>query len=92
MKVFRMNGKDNSLEFTNYDRIDEEELFNAVMNKLKSNQNVLIGEQKKGPSEDFYECTIGNEPFTLWHDIDFGPSIHSKNEIALKMLTEYFNN
>lgn len=90
MRIFQMNGRPDLLEFTNYERVDEEILFEQILEKLQCNPNVVIGERQIGPSEDFYNCSIGKFPFTLVYDLVYGPSVHSENPEAIKKLIEYF--
>ena len=77
--------------FTNYERIDETEIFNTVLDKLKTIPNVTIGEKQIGPSEDYFQCVIDGEPFTLFYDVDYGTSIHSDSERAREMIIRCFN-
>lgn len=91
MKTFQMDNNPNILEFTNYERIDEEEFFNSVLYRLKKNPNVEIGEKQVGPSEDYYNCKLQNLPFVLFFDIDYGTSIKSDSLEVIKNLIEYFN-
>jgi len=90
MKTYQMNGKPENLEFTNYERIDEEELFSKVYERLKENPDISIGKKQMGPSEDFYECTFSDASFTLFFDIDYGPSIYAENPEVIKELIQYF--
>lgn len=91
MKTYQIDGKPNVLEFTNYQRISESELFQCVMETLRRKADVRIGEKQTGPSEDFYLCTLSGQPFTLLYDVDYGPSIHSKDLNVIQELQEYFN-
>lgn len=75
---------------TNYERIDEAEIFNTVLNKLKTIPNVTIGEKQIGPSEDYFQCVIDGEPFTLFYDVGYGTSIYSDSERAREMIICYF--
>lgn len=90
MKTFQMDGKPEILEFTNYDREDEEILFDKIMKRLNSNPGIVIGKKQMGPSEDFYSCTLDGLPFTLCFDLDYGPHIYSENSEAIKQLIKYF--
>lgn len=75
MKTYQVNNKPKDLFFSNYDRVDESILFQQVLEKLENNQNVQIGAKKELPSEDLYECKIGDSAFWLIYDIDYGTSI-----------------
>nr|WP_314460709.1 hypothetical protein [uncultured Clostridium sp.] len=90
MRTYQMNGKPEILEFTNYERLDEEKLFSNVYEKLKENSDISIGEKKTGPSEDFYKCTLLGSPFTLFFDIDYGPSIYAESPEVIQKLINYF--
>lgn len=91
MKAIQLKSNSKAVEFTNYERIDEEELFEHVMSVLHKNPAVVIGEKQIGPSEDFYSCVISELPFILYYDIDYGTRICSDNPEALQKLIKYFN-
>lgn len=91
MKVFQESDRPDNLEFTNYERIDEELLFNQIMSKLNKNPNIVIGNKIVCPSEDLYHSSIDGEKFTLCYDIDYGSSIHCESKAAVEKLKIYFN-
>lgn len=90
MKVFQMEGKPNIIEFTNYERIPEKELFQKVFLRLKQLQGVKIGQRQTGPSEDTYQCLLGDSSFTLIYDIDYGTSIYAEDKNTVKKLIDFF--
>lgn len=90
MRTYQMNGRPEILEFTNYERMDEEKLFSNVYERLKENSDISIGEKQTGPSEDFYECTFSGSPFTLFFDIDYGPSVYAESPEVMQELIHYF--
>lgn len=90
MRTYQMNGKPEILEFTNFERIDEEKLFSNVYERLKENSDISVGEKQTGPSEDFYKCTLSGLPFTLFCDIDYGPSIYTESPEVIQKLINYF--
>lgn len=91
MRTFRLSGKPNHLEFTNYERKNEKVIFHEIMSLLQKNSDIAIGDKQTGPSEDYYECTISGLSFTLMNDINYGLSIYSKESKALEMLIEYLD-
>lgn len=91
MKVFQVSDRLDDLEFTNYERIDEELLFNQIMCKFKENSNIIIGNKVTCPSEDLYHSSIDGEKFTLCYDINYGASIHCESKATIEKLKAYFN-
>lgn len=91
MKTYQVTGKPNELWFTNYDRLDEEILFQQIKERLMAIPDVVIGAKKIGPSEDFYECSFAKKPFQLCFDLDYGTSIYAQDTAVLDKLTKYFN-
>lgn len=77
MKTFQMDGRPDVIEFTNYDRIDELELFKGILSKLQNSPDVEIGKKEIGPSEDYYHCFLSGKPFMLIYDLDYGTRIWS---------------
>jgi len=91
MKVFQMKNKPNEISFTNYNRVDEEIILQNALGLLQKNNNIIIGNKVTGPSEDIYNCSISQKPFTLIYDRNYGPSIVSDDQDVIKELVEYFN-
>lgn len=91
MKAIQMSYQPNVIEFENYERIDEEIIFNDVYNKLIENKDIKIGEKTTGPSEDIYECSLNGSPFQLLYDIDYGTCIKAKETDAINKLMSYIN-
>lgn len=87
------NNRKEDICFTNFDRIDESKVFKYIYENLKANPNVVVGKKRIGPSEDFYECTICGENFTLFYDIDGleGTTIYSESVYARNVLRAYFS-
>lgn len=91
MRVYKNQNQKDKLWFTNYKRLDEEIVFNDIMNILKNVNSVSIGNKVVGPSEDIYRCNISNEEFELVFDIDYGGYIQSNSEKALDILEKILN-
>lgn len=91
MRVYKLSDKKNQLYFTNYNRVDEEIVFNQVKDILSKNPIINIGDKTIGPSEDIYNCTISGQSFELIFDIDYGGLIHSNSQKTLKILEDIIN-
>lgn len=90
-RAYQSETRAEMIGFTNYERIDEDELFKFVLEKLKSIPEINIGEVQIDPSEDYYKCTISREEFTLFFDINYGVFIHAKSPHSREMLLNVFN-
>ena len=90
IKLFQLDNEPKKLYFNNYDRVDEEVLFQQVFTKLKEGTGIVIGKKQIGPSEDFYKCKIYDLPFELFYDIAYGTSIYAADSEALEKLLEFF--
>lgn len=91
MRTFRTQYDKNKLFFTNYKRIDEEIVFNEIMQLLKDNPDVKISDKEIAPSKDMYKCSISDEGFELIFDIDYGGYIYSDSEKILEILEKILN-
>ncbi|SHI90346.1 hypothetical protein SAMN05444401_1739 [Clostridium amylolyticum] len=91
MRIYKTQNQKDKLFFTNYKRLDEEIVFNEIVDILKSNPSVSIGNKIVGPSEDIYSCNILKEEFELVLDIDYGGYIQSNSEKALNLLENILN-
>ena len=91
MKTFQLQGEMNTLEFTNYERIAEVDLLNRILQALKDNPNMKVGEKQIGPSEDYYYCAFNENPFILYFDLNYGPSIYAKDVELISALKDYFD-
>lgn len=92
VKAYQSEIRVEEIGFTNFDRLDERELFDIIMQKLKKCNNIELGEKQIGPSEDLYECKIEGYEFTLFYDINYGASIYASDPIARKLIVDTFNN
>lgn len=90
MKTFQLDGKPNVLEFTNYDREDEEVVFQKIYSILEKEPSVIIGHKVTGPSEDVYDCKIDTYSFRLIYDIDYG-TVQSEKREAIERLKKVFD-
>lgn len=91
MKTYQIDNKANYLYFANYERIDEQELSDMVLDQLKLNGEIVVGEKEIGPSEDIYKSKINSIPFTLFCDLNYGPFVFSESINAIEKLKDYFN-
>lgn len=90
-KAYQSETRLEEIGFTNFERIDESELFNIVMEKLHGLPDVEIGAKQVGPSEDYYNCKIAGSEFTIIYDLDYGVSIYVKDPTAREFLIDSFN-
>ncbi|QLY81859.1 hypothetical protein [Clostridium intestinale] len=86
-----IKNKNNKLLITNYEGIDEQEIFIDIFNILKNNSAIYIGKKIIGPSEDIYKCKFINEEFILVYDIGYGVFINSSSEVIIEKLQEILN-
>lgn len=88
MKTFQLDSEPNRLYFTNYNRIDEEALFQNVLATLERCKDIKIGRKQTGPSEDIYGCKVSGFPFTLVYDIDYGAYIQANTAKIIQKLKD----
>lgn len=91
MRTYRTEKEKNKLFFTNYERIDDEIVFNQIVSILSENPLILIGQKKIGPLEDLYLCKLRHEHFELVFDINYGGLISSKSEMVINQLEKIIN-
>lgn len=91
MKVFQMSNRENCLYFSNYQRVDEEIIFNKALEYLKNDKSFAVSNELKGPSENIYNCSVKNYNFELILDVDYGTYIRSDNNETIEYLKAYFN-
>ena len=92
LKTYQIDGNKKRIDFTNYDRLDEEILTNMILGKIKQNNTITIGKCIMGPSENLYNCYINDMPFSLVCDLIYGAFIYSESNKAIDELLVYFNN
>ena len=90
MKVFQTKNRPGILSFTNYERIDEDELYKQAIEQLKKNPLFSLGKKISGPSEEIQECRINEYSFFLINDFNYGVEIHSNSQKAIQILSDYF--
>ena len=91
MRTYQTKNSKDKLFFTNYNRIDEQVVFDEIVGILKRNPCIILGEKTIGPSEDIYKCKISDEKFELVFDIDYGGYIQSESEKAIKEIENILN-
>ena len=90
MRTFQIDSEPKCLYFTNYNRIEEEILFQNVLSKLESCKEIEIGRKQIGPSEDLYKCKWSDLAFCLVYDIDYGTYIQADDEKVIQRLKKFF--
>ncbi|HHT15844.1 MAG TPA: hypothetical protein GXZ86_08260 [Clostridiales bacterium] len=84
-ELHRMPAKDGLYYavFVNYEQRDEQEIFNAAINKLKSIPEITLTEVQIVPYAN-YITGIGPEgKFDIFLDIDYGTDVRARSEAAL---------
>ena len=74
MRTFQIDSEPKRLYFTNYNRIEEEILFQNIFAKLESCKEIEIGRKQIGPSDD----------------IDYGTYIQADDEKVIQRLKKFF--
>lgn len=77
--------------FANHKRVDERELFNQAKHILDDSPPVTFLEFKLVAYVDIWRGSYKGTNFELWLDINYGPFIICKDEIALKELEQIIN-
>lgn len=62
----------NHIYFKNYERIDESKIFDAIIEKLSKNSNVIIGQTKELPYCLVKSCKLKDNSFDIILDDDYG--------------------
>ena len=65
-------------------------MFAEILDVIQKNPEISVGEKMTGPSEDYYECVIHGEKFSLIFDLDYGPSIFADDRKVIKKLKSFF--
>ncbi|HCT92997.1 MAG TPA: hypothetical protein DF613_16685 [Lachnospiraceae bacterium] len=89
MGTYQLENDPKRLWFTNHERIDEYELFSKVMDRIKQNPDIIVGERQSGPSEDIYNCFLKDKPFELIYDVDYGAGIYAENPDVISELKSW---
>lgn len=90
MKTFQIDSEPKRLYFANFNRIEEEILFQNILTKLESCKEIEIGRKQIGPSEDLYKCKWSDWSFCLVYDIDYGTYIQADDEKVIQRLKKIF--
>ncbi|MCI6782418.1 MAG: hypothetical protein MR594_02125 [Lachnospiraceae bacterium] len=90
MRTFQIDSEPKRLYFANYNRIEEEILFQNILAKLESCKEIEIGRKQIGPSEDLYKCKWSDLSFCLVYDIDYGTYIQADDEKVIQRLEKFF--
>lgn len=92
MKTFRINGDANHLYLQNFERKEEELIYDEVKERLSKNQDVGIEETVQGPYCDMNKGHYQDKEFALVLDFSDGVFLHSDDKDCLDALELILNN
>ena len=90
IEIYEVDKDPNIIGFVNVDRRPENEIFDDVLEALKAQKDITIGEKTNRALDDCCTCSYHGETFEVVNDIDYGVLIHIqdasvKNEL-IKLL------
>ena len=65
-----LDSNQNIIVFKNVDRIPEDEIFDELIEILKSHRDMMIGEKKQGVLEEYCLCEFCGKEFRIINDVD----------------------
>lgn len=77
--------------FKNLDKIDEQELFKQAKRILENTPEIEVGTFREVAYVDIWTGKFNGIEFKLWLDINYGPFLICKNEIALREIENIIN-
>ena len=90
--AFQLKEREEYIEFTNYDNVDDILIFNEVMERLKQLPDVVVGRKRIGPWEDYYICKLDGNEFTVYYDIDYGDvTIYAESKMVRDRIFTLFS-
>ena len=91
LKIANRDDLSNYIYFQNYERIDESEIFNAIIEKLSADSNMLLGQTQELPYSLLKNCKLKDDSFDIILDNDYGAYIVATSNEVLKKLINYFD-
>lgn len=79
VKTYQIDSNPNAIGFVNIERKPESEIFNDVLEILKTDKDILIGEKISGALEDYCTCDYSGEKITVINDVDYGTMLYTQN-------------
>lgn len=87
IKTFNIKNNPNLLGFVNYDKIPEEYIVEAVLQKLRGAVGVSVADtMQQLPYSYENRCTYNGAPFTVICDDTYGAILHAEDEKVLSEL------
>lgn len=91
MKTYRLSSDPYGLGIFNYDKKDEEIVFNKVLSVLNSNKNISMDESKEYPYCDMADGACKHWHFDVVYDLNYGIEIKADSKAALDYIENILN-
>lgn len=91
MKTYRVNSQPNKLGICNYERKEEQVIFNDVWKILKQVPTIFLSDLEEFPYLNAIKGKLNNKNFVLILDFNYGVSIDSDDMEALNDLEKILN-
>lgn len=89
MKTYKPSYKANTISLKNYERIDNQVLFEKLINKLSRVEGITLSSPNIAPTENYVKGSYSDIEFTLYHDISYGSvDVCCSNEDTLETLKQ----
>jgi len=90
IETFKLNTKPDFLWFKNFDRIPEEEIVEVVLEKLRENKAVKVGDSmEQRPYSYVNYCSYEGTPFSVICDDSYGVMIYTKDRTVMDKIQLY---
>ncbi len=91
MRTYRLSSESDRLGICNYEKKDEDIIFDEVLSILKNTKNIAMDEPKEYPYCDMAdgECEQGH--FVLIYDLNYGTEIKGDSKDVLDYLEQVLN-
>lgn len=91
MKTYRLESNPDSLGICNYEKREENIIFNEVISILSNNKTIAIDEPKEYPYCDMANGKCKQGHFVVIYDFNYGTEIKSDSRKVLDYLEQVLN-
>ena len=91
LQIANRDNLSDHIYFKNYERIDESQIFDAIIEKLSSVLDISMEQTEVLPYSLVKKCRWRSGFFEIILDDDYGASIFSEDSEMLKKIREIFN-
>jgi len=90
LSTFKADGRDDLIEFRNYERIPEDDIVEEILRKLKQNEHATVPTKPlQLPYAYVFKCSYKKKPVLVICDDSYGAQMQADDSEILQEVCDY---